>query len=511
MIDNKGKGFATYLETTCTDCKNVNGTYTSHTEESKKKGPRPFQINKDIVAASMLLDMGASKLNDFCQTLNLPSLHHKTFNNKAKTIQDDSAVMKEDVLQTSAEVVRSVYNKDKNDTSPLDIAVSFDNTWMTRGHTSLIGLGTVIEVKTGLVLDLHVVSKFCQTCATTGAIKMKGCNTHYEKWLENHKKDGCSINYEGVSGMMEPECAEVMWKRSVSLHNMRYTTMVGDGDSKAYDTVCNVKPYGNDVIIEKEECMNHISKRLGSALRNLVSDMSKKGVTLGGKKPGSLTANKIRKLGIYFARAIRSNSTAEGMKQAILASLHHNYSTDDNPRHMYCPPGESSWCFFKKDIANHLYPGGHAKRIHTPLDYDRLHKYLEPIYNRLTDPKLLKRCELHSTQNANESLHNSIWSRCSKSKFHSLEKVRFAATIAISEFNFGTKYIKRQSKFLGTTFGENSKRLSRSKSLKRLQRTQDISTGKDQERRKKRKDAAKKAEEECLQEHGHIGYAAGEF
>ena len=415
------------------------------------------------------------------------------------------------MLQTSAEIVRSAYDKDKNDDSPLDIAVSFDNTWMTHSHTSLIGLGTVIEVRTGLVLDVHVVSKFGQTCATTGAIKLKGCKAHYDKWLENHRKEGCSVNYEGASGMMEPECAEVMWKRSVSLHNMRYTTMVGDGDSKAYDTVCDKKPYGDGVLIEKEECMNHISKRLGSALRNLVSDMSKKGVTLGGRKPGSLTANKIRTLGIYFARAIRSNSTAEGMKTAILASLHHCYSTDDHPRHMYCPSGESSWCFYKKDIANHKYPGGHANRIHNALDYDRLHKYLEPIYNRLTDPKLLKRCELHSTQNANESLHNSIWSRCSKSKFHSVEKVTFAATISISEFNFGTLYLPRQSSFLGTSFGNHSKRLSQAKSLKRLKRTQDVISGNNKKRKQKRKEAARKAEEECLQEHGHVGYAAGQF
>ena len=73
--------------------------------------------------------------------------------------------------------------------------------------------------------------------------------------------------------------------------------------------------------------------------------MSKKGVTLGlgGKKLGSLTANKIRTLGIYFARAIRSNSTAEGMKKAILASLHPRYSPDDNPRHM------SFWQIDKKE------------------------------------------------------------------------------------------------------------------------------------------------------------------
>ena len=36
------------------------------------------------------------------------------------------------------------------------------------------------------------------------------------------------------------------------------------------------------VIIEKEECINHVGKRLGTALHNLLTDCSKRGTTLGG-------------------------------------------------------------------------------------------------------------------------------------------------------------------------------------------------------------------------------------
>ena len=77
--------------------------------------------------------------------------------------------------------------------------------------------------------------------------------------------------------MMESEAALVMWSRSVERHGLRYTTLVGDGDSKAFDKVKAHSPYGPDFDITKEECINHVSKRLGTALRNLVSDCSKKG------------------------------------------------------------------------------------------------------------------------------------------------------------------------------------------------------------------------------------------
>ena len=78
------------------------------------------------------------------------------------------------------------------------------------------------------------------------------------------------------SGMMEPEVAKVLWKRSLELHNMRYTTIFGDGDSKAFDIILASKPYG-DIVIKKEECLNHVAKRLGTALRNLVQNCSKQG------------------------------------------------------------------------------------------------------------------------------------------------------------------------------------------------------------------------------------------
>ncbi|KAK6986161.1 RNA 3p-terminal phosphate cyclase-like protein [Biomphalaria glabrata] len=84
--------------------------------------------------------------------------------------------------------------------------------------------------------------------------------TFYQTWLEKHKQDNCSILFTGPSVMMEPESAKVIWNRSLSLHNFRYTEMVGDGDSKTFQLLNSLKPYGQDVLIVKEECVNHVSK-----------------------------------------------------------------------------------------------------------------------------------------------------------------------------------------------------------------------------------------------------------
>lgn len=60
-----------------------------------------------------------------------------------------------------------------------------------------------------------------------------------------------------------------------------------DGDYKTYKELQSLAPYS--VPIKKEECINHVSKRLGTALRNLVTNEAKLGTTLGGRKAGSLS------------------------------------------------------------------------------------------------------------------------------------------------------------------------------------------------------------------------------
>ena len=45
-------------------------------------------------------------------------------------------------------------------TEPLDISVSFDGIWHKHRHTSLYGLGAVIDILTVLVLDHAAVSKY---------------------------------------------------------------------------------------------------------------------------------------------------------------------------------------------------------------------------------------------------------------------------------------------------------------------------------------------------------------
>ncbi|KAH7979611.1 hypothetical protein HPB49_010123 [Dermacentor silvarum] len=61
-----------------------------------------------------------------------------------------------------------------------NIAVSYDGSWMTRGHTSHIGVSTVIELFSGLVLDFVVLSNFCAGCES----RPKESDPSYGAWKD---------------------------------------------------------------------------------------------------------------------------------------------------------------------------------------------------------------------------------------------------------------------------------------------------------------------------------------
>ncbi|GFS91483.1 uncharacterized protein TNCV_1139231 [Trichonephila clavipes] len=94
----------------------------------------------------------------------------------------------------------------------------------------------------------------------------------YDVWYSGHK-NSCQINHVGTSGAMEMKAAAKIWSRSEAC-GFRYTTLLSDGDAKTHKFLNSLKIYGPDVEILKEECINHVSKRLGTSLRNLVKDWS---------------------------------------------------------------------------------------------------------------------------------------------------------------------------------------------------------------------------------------------
>eukprot|EP00117_Sycon_ciliatum_P047960 scpid50775/ scgid34206/ len=336
---------------------------------------------------------GRAALNKFCGTMDMPSpvnTHAYTRHQEALVIA--AATVAHKSMVNAADEVKVLNGCDT-------VAVTCDGTRMRRGYTSLYGVFACISWRTGRVLDIHVSSKYCQECVVWNDRKESGriSAADFTAWKGTHT---CGVNTARSAPAMESEAAVIIWSRSVADRGLRYTTYIGDGDSKAFNSVVEADPY-NGVAIEKEECIGHVQKRIGTGLRELKKTMKgtklSDGKALSGK--GRLTDKAIDTLQTYYGWAVREHSQdIQGMARAIWSGLMHRCSSDDNPQHQFCPTGPDSWCKWQL-----VQAGVRDEYTHRHILPKAVFDVVKPLYLRLTERKLLERCLLGATQNANET------------------------------------------------------------------------------------------------------------
>ncbi|GFV53938.1 uncharacterized protein TNCV_3293071 [Trichonephila clavipes] len=336
------------------DCEvNKNSVFQINCDENKtvvntslKFVQTSHDVNLRITQAFSHIGKGYSAIEKFCMVMNIDPFSSTTYGKCARRLDNAYTLASENIF---AEIHREIKNVYENGAEITDLSVSFDGTWLTRGHTSLIGVGCVIDMLTGYVVDFEVMSKVCRHCSVAKN-KLGQSSAEFSIWYEGHKSE-CDINHLGSSTSMEMEAALTLWKRSTSL-GFRYITVLSDGDC--------------------------------------------------GKAHGSLKEATIKKLTTYYQKAIlRNKGDVNAMKTAIYATLLHSISTDAKPQHSKCPAGENSWCFYQSAIANGEKPNNHKLNVGTPINEKFLPKIL-PIYQRLASNELLERCIRCGTQNANE-------------------------------------------------------------------------------------------------------------
>ena len=173
----------------------------------------------------------------------------------------------------------------------------------------------------GQVLDIEVLRKWCKDYHAKR--HLDPTSTEFLDWWEEHQAI-CTINYSGSSGAMEVEGALRIWRHSVEVHKLRYTTMISDGGSSTYPTIASEKPYGPNHIVKKMECVGHVQKRMYAHLKALKSRQNKgadeKVVRMGGK--GRLTDVMMKKLQKFYGKA--NAGDAKSMQDAVLAIYYHS-------------------------------------------------------------------------------------------------------------------------------------------------------------------------------------------
>ena len=503
VVTDKTIGFAAKARSFCTACENnVSEDFLCKRVGDSASSNVPFEVNMQAVLAFRGIGCGFTAIREWRGIMNMPyHLSQDGYTTIHERLNSASKSCFKDIQQKSIEAVFSAYAEtgvypDAN--GVLDVAVSFDGAWQRRGHSSHNGFASVIDLITGLPIDYEVLCNFCFKSQANGG--NEDC-----AWKEKHSLS-CPKNFDGSSNAMEVECALRLWNRSESEHKLRYTTMLCDGDSKAYDAVQKSKVYGPFTNIMKEDCVNHVSKRMGTALRNLIAVSKVQKESLSGK--GKLTQEKIAKIQNYYGRAIKDyGSDITLLKRRIFAILFHFSSSDEHPKHIHCPTGEKSWCFWQRAIATSKDPGSHKEHDTLPSE---IGKKLVPIFQRLSDENLLKRCMRTKTQNPNESLHSTIWKYCPKAIFVGRKTMETAVSLAVCRFSMGSSFQQTLCRIVGIQSGSFLKQANIEQDSQRLLLAEKKHTKAWKKRRRELKYKNSNLNQKMAVKEGET-YAAGSF
>ena len=487
--DSNRKGCASSLSLQCSSCGWTEEFYTS----SQVK--HYYEVNRRFVYAMRSVGCGSTAAKRFCGIMNMPPPPRSSpYSNHNKALLKVVQEVAQETMTNAGREIKQI--KPSSDNGLTQCGVSCDGTWQRRGFSSLNGCVTVISMDTGKCLDVEPLSKVCKKCKQHEDDKNTPENA---AWKAEHAPN-CKANHKGSAPAMETAGARRIFNRSIDVHALQYTEYFGDGDSKGFDEVKDTYLEDYDMEVKKKECVGHVQKRLGTALRKLKKE--KKG--LGGK--GKLTNNTIDKLQNYYGIAIRSNKgDLAGMKKAIYASLMHCASSKDLPLHDHCPDGKESWCGFKRDKANktNLFkPGpGLPKRIIAEL---------KPIYLRLSNDDLLCKCLDGKTQNQNESLNGMIWCRLPKGVFVGSDLLKLGIYDAVSHFNVGAKAVINVLNKLGIKPGSYTEDACKDTDKLRVSKANYKAKEINKKRRKVIRGRKKKKEDTNEEKEGET-YASGSF
>ncbi|KAG0421078.1 hypothetical protein HPB47_003020 [Ixodes persulcatus] len=161
---DKEYGLAVKLVLVCSTCSFQKKQFSSPRVAGTAK-ITPFEINMRAMKGIQSIGKGVTALADFCACMNIShrGLHHKTYQGHLKTFVRACENAATDSEAASVAVVKELYTSFMNPIG--NINVIFDGSWMTRGRSSHIGVGCIVKLYSGLVIDHVVYSNFCLGCA----------------------------------------------------------------------------------------------------------------------------------------------------------------------------------------------------------------------------------------------------------------------------------------------------------------------------------------------------------
>ena len=149
---------------------------------------------------------------------------------------------------------------------------------------------------------------------------------------------------------------------------------------------------------------------------------------------GQLNEETMNSMQNFYGLAIRQNLNDKyEMKKAVGATLFLCTDiTDSESRHLFFPPGEDSWCKYKKNIVTGK--STYKKTINLPK---WMYHFIRPVFDALADDELLSKCFHGETQNPNKAFNNIVWTRCLKTIYVSRSIMELGVNSGVLHHNEG--------------------------------------------------------------------------
>ena len=189
-----------------------------------------FDVNLRMTYTMRTLGQGHAGIQKFTSLMDMPN--PMTRNNYDKLVAKVSSVTKlvaEETMHDAAEDIRNGCSE----TDIINTSVSCDGSWQRRGFSSLNGVVTAISIDNGKVLDIESMTRIYKACSLKQKLKETDPD-QYDRWKESHC---CTLNYNGSAPGMETVGTKRIFERSLDKRKLRYTELLGDGDSKSYATI----------------------------------------------------------------------------------------------------------------------------------------------------------------------------------------------------------------------------------------------------------------------------------
>ena len=191
-------------------------------------------------------------------------------------------------------------------------------------------------------------------------------------------------------------------------------------------------PYSGVVPIRKAECIGHVQ----------------------ANKEGCRFAESLKAKRTTCALVVlphRGKSASE-IQVALQVLLSHT-----KEKHDHCPPGDSSWCYFQKRMAQYIIDGGSTppstrEPYLTPAEFARAVEVLK-VFESLS---FCSSITLGKTENSNESLHNMLWHNSPKSKHVGQKSLAASTGLSVLSFNDGSLPYSRVMEKLGITISHHT-------------------------------------------------------